>query len=70
MPKYEYLIIITAPDELDADTAEEIAEASTSNDQDEDGGVRRWLGDKVNRAEDALDEQLPEGWTASIREGI
>ena len=68
MPKYEYLIIITAPDELDEDTVEEIAEVAQSH--DEDGGVRRWLGDKINAAEDALDEQLPEGWIASIREGI
>jgi hypothetical protein len=54
-------------DEIDPDTLEEIAEAAEAHDSD--GGLERWLGDKLDVASSALNNALPDGWYASVYEG-
>lgn len=54
------------PDELDPDTKDEILEAAS--DHDEDAGLRRYLGDFLNDAEDELNSALPEGFWVKIKE--
>lgn len=64
--KIRYTLTLTSEEEV-ADLAElaPIAESREPGDSDE-AAVRRWLGGKIQHAEDALDETLPWGWMVSF----
>ena len=68
MPTVTYLLQIRYPADPDLATVVEIEDACDTDDLDEtfSGKVERWLGGKINHAEDALNDQLPDGWNVTI----
>jgi hypothetical protein len=72
MPRYEFTLRIEAPEELDPVTLEDIAGEAQPRDGDPHGpeATLRWLGSVITFAEQAISDELPEGWYAKVEGGV
>jgi hypothetical protein len=66
--EHAYIFTVRSPQFVDPDTVLEIEDGREVHDHAWKDAVARWLGGKVNAAESALADDLPEGWSVTVAE--
>jgi len=65
-PTLRFVLRVQVPEQLDAETAAEIAGSAEPHDRTIADKVERWLGGALERTADELNDHLPDGWYTRV----